>query len=206
MSLHTWLVFAAITLATSYTPGPNMLLSMSHGMQHGVHRAPATAIGLVAGLWVLMIISTAGFGAILAASENAFLVVKWCGVAYLAYLGLRTWRSPAPSFVATDGAPHIPVWRQTVQAFGVSLSNPKAIVYISALFPQFIDTRAPILSQFFILAITFSVIEFTMSVTTANGAGRLVPWLNRRGSGLINRISGGVLMGAAALLATVRRI
>ncbi len=209
MPFDTWLLFAALCAAASYTPGPNMLLSMTHGLIHGPRRTLATALGLLAGLWVLMSVSTAGFGAILAASETAFQAVKWCGVVYLAYLGWKVWKAPAADLNVSEDedSPTVPAWRLMVQAFGVSLSNPKAIVFFTALFPQFINAQQALLPQFLILATTFSLIEFSMIMSTASGAGRLAPWLSRNGRARhINRVSGGVMLTAAALLASVKRI
>jgi threonine/homoserine/homoserine lactone efflux protein len=210
MQIQTWLAFAMVTAVVSYTPGPNMLLSLSHGLLHGPRRTLATACGLLVGLWLLMAASTAGLGAILATSATAFQVVKWCGVAYLAWLGFRLWRSPSAgdALADRDDALRAATPRQmATQAFFVALSNPKAIIYFTALFPQFIDPSRPLLGQVLILATTFSLIEFCMIMSTATGAGRLAPWLSRGSRGRwINRASGSVLLAAAALLAAARRL
>jgi len=209
MPFHTWLAFAAVTLAVSYTPGPNMLLSISTGLSHGRRHILATAAGLLASMWVLMAASTVGLGAVLAASATAFQTVKWCGVLYLAWLGIKIWR--APSVIAgmaagrAGGAPDRR--RLALQAFGVGLSNPKAIIFFTALFPQFIDPSRPFLVQILALAATFTGIEFCMIMSTASGAGSLAPWLaGGDRARWINRVSGGVLVVAAALLASLRRV
>ncbi len=209
MPFHTWLAFAAVTLAVSYTPGPNMLLSIATGLSHGVRHTLATAGGLLLSMWVLMAASTAGLGAVLAASATAFLAVKWCGVLYLAWLGIKAWW--APSVIASMAAGRttdVPDHRRlALQAFGVGLSNPKAIVFFTALFPQFIDPARPFLPQILALAATFTAIEFCMIMSTASGAGSLAPWLARGDRARwINRLSGGVLVVAAVLLASVRRV
>jgi threonine/homoserine/homoserine lactone efflux protein len=208
VSIHAWLAFVALTGAVSYAPGPNMLLSISHGLLHGAQRTVATACGLLIGSWVLIAASTAGFGAVLAASATAFLVVKWCGVAYLAWLGVQLWRAPPAGLVLQDGVPTttVSLRRLAAQGFGVALSNPKAILYFTALFPQFVDAARPLLPQVLILAATFTMIEFCMIMTSACGAGRLAPWLAGGDRGLwINRASASVLLAAAGLLACVRR-
>ncbi len=206
-----WLLFVTTVFLLSATPGPNMLLALSHGMRFGARKAVATGIGTVLALTVLQVVSVTGLGALLAASETAFQVVKWCGVAYLMVLGIKTWRAePHIDLPADTGTTGTKVggnaWKLGSQAFLVCLSNPKAIVFLVALFPQFLDTSAPLVPQVVILAITFGVCEFIWIMAYAIGGGRLMPLLRRAGFGrLVNRLSGGMLIGAGALLAAVRR-
>lgn len=210
MSIQTWLLFVTTVFLLSATPGPNMLLALGHGIRFGARKAIATGIGTVAALTLLQVISVTGLGALLAASETAFRVVKWCGVAYLLYLGLRTWRAaPHVDLPAeeTGAIARTAAWRLGAQAFVVCLSNPKAIVFLVALFPQFLDPSQPLLPQVTILAITFGVSEFFWIMVYAVGGGRLVPVLSKTGHArLINRLSGGLLIGAGALLAAARRL
>lgn len=212
MTWQTWLLFVTTVFFLSGTPGPNMLLALSHGIRFGARKAVATGIGTVLALTLLQIISVTGLGALLAASETAFQVVKWCGVAYLLFIGVKTWRAQEPVNVSAAEAAHAeakatPAWKLGAQAFVVCFSNPKAIVFLVALFPQFIDTTAPLVPQVTILAITFAVCEFLWIMAYASGGGRLVPILKRAGFGrLVNRLSGGMLIGAGAVLAAVRRI
>lgn len=212
MTWQTWALFVTTVFFLSGTPGPNMLLALSHGIRYGARKAVATGIGTVLALTLLQIISVTGLGALLAASETAFMVVKWCGVAYLLFIGVKTWRAQEPIDVAEAEAAGIeikptPAWKLGAQAFVVCFSNPKAIVFLVALFPQFIDTTQPLVPQVTILAITFAVCEFLWIMAYATGGGRLVPVLKRAGFGrLVNRLSGGMLIGAGALLAAVRRI
>lgn len=210
MSIQTWLLFVTTVFLLSATPGPNMLLALGHGIRFGARKAIATGIGTVAALTLLQVVSVSGLGALLAASEAAFRVVKWCGVAYLLYLGLRTWRAE-PSVDVPDGAAGPAVrtaaWRLGVQAFVVCLSNPKAIVFLVALFPQFLDPSRPLVPQVTILAVTFGVCEFFWIMVYAMGGGRLIPVLRQTGHArLINRLSGGLLIGAGAVLAAARRL
>lgn len=213
MDWQTWVLFVTTVFFLSATPGPNMLLALSHGIRFGPRKAVATGIGTIAALMILMVVSVTGLGALLAASETAFSVVKWCGVAYLLFLGVRTWR--APGIVETseaentlgDGVKPLAAWKLAGQAFLVCFSNPKAIVFFVALFPQFLDTQQPLLGQVAILSVTFAICEFLWIMTYATGGGRLVPLLKRAGFGrLVNRLSGGMLIGAGALLAVARRL
>ncbi|WP_404385586.1 LysE family translocator [Caenispirillum salinarum] len=213
MDWQTWVLFVTTVFFLSATPGPNMLLALSHGIRFGPRKAVATGIGTIAALMILMVVSVTGLGALLAASETAFSVVKWCGVAYLLFLGVKTWRAPGmvdtSEAEAADGVPPKPMaaWKLGAQAFLVCFSNPKAIVFFVALFPQFLETAQPLTGQVAILAVTFAVCEFLWIMTYATGGGRLVPLLKRAGFGrLVNRLSGGMLIGAGALLAVARRM
>lgn len=155
MEWQTWFLFVTTVFFLSATPGPNMLLALSHGIRFGPRKAVATGVGTIAALMILMMVSVTGLGALLAASETAFSVVKWCGVAYLLFLGVKTWRAPGPvdaSDVETEGtggmAPKpTAAWRLGMQAFVVCFSNPKAIVFFVALFPQFLETQQPLAPQ-----------------------------------------------------------
>ncbi|EKV27557.1 putative homoserine/homoserine lactone efflux protein [Caenispirillum salinarum AK4] len=213
MDWHTWVLFVTTVFFLSATPGPNMLLALSHGIRFGPRKAVATGIGTIAALMILMVVSVTGLGALLAASETAFSIVKWCGVAYLLFLGVKTWRAPglvdtSEAEAAGEAAPKpTAAWKLGAQAFLVCFSNPKAIVFFVALFPQFLETAQPLAGQVAILAVTFAVCEFLWIMTYATGGGRLVPLLKRAGFGrLVNRLSGGMLIGAGALLAVARRM
>jgi len=209
MSFQTWAAFALLFLVLSYTPGPNMLLAASHGMLFGPKRTMATAIGLIAGLWVWIGVSAAGVGAVLAASPQAFEAVRWAGSAYMAWLGYRALRAPAMELEGSeDGEPQgSSISQRLFQGLAVSLSNPKAIVVFTAVLPQFVDQARPLLPQVGDEIATITVLEFSMIMTSASLAGRLVPWLRRSGRTIwINRISGSVLIIAATLLAGIAHL
>ena len=223
MDLSTWLVYLAAAIGLSLTPGPNGLLALSHGMRFGLGRATWTALGGVAGFMVLVAASLAGLGALLATSEQAFLVAKWLGAAYLIYLGIRTWRAPPPRVdldtdtvaAATTGAdssapclsapcpspPRPPLSsprRCFIEGFLVAVSNPKALIFFAAFLPQFMVPGLSFLTQFLVLGGTFAVVELIYEVLIAGTAERIAPWLGRHGR-VFNRITGAtfVLIGGA---------
>lgn len=209
MSFHTWAAFALLFLVLSYTPGPNMLLAASHGMLFGPKRTVATAAGLIGGLWVWIGVSAAGVGAVLSASPRAFDIVRWAGAVYMAWLGYKALTAPPMDLV--DGEPGeaagATFWKRVAQGLAVSLSNPKAIVVFTAVLPQFLDGNRPLLPQVGHEIATITVLEFSMIMSSASLAGRLVPWLKRSGrTQWINRISGGVLVVAAVLLAGIAHL
>ncbi|HYD99564.1 MAG TPA: LysE family transporter [Alphaproteobacteria bacterium] len=205
MSLQWWLVFLTTVFFLSMTPGPNMLLALSHGMAYGARRAVLTGAGTVLALLILMLVSAAGMGALLQTSELAFQALKWAGAAYLVWLGVKCWMAP-PSQVEAKAADRLTPGRQFAQAFLVAMSNPKAIVFFGALFPQFLDPNLPFGPQLLVLTTTTMICEFLWIMIYGGGGARLAPMLARLGEGrLLNRMTGALLIGAAALLAGARR-
>lgn len=210
MSWHTLGLFLITSFILSATPGPNMLLAMSLGLRFGVRRAAWGGFGMVAALTALATASVLGLGALLAASEPAFLTVKWLGVAYLMWLGWTTWRAPVAAVRSRDAAPAGEVGsavRLFVRGALVAFSNPKALVFMAALFPQFIEPDRPLLPQVSALVMILVVVEFGWILTYAAGghtiAARLSSTSAVRG---LNRLSGGLMIGAGGLLALARQI
>ena len=134
MSLQLWLAYVAAVFVISGTPGPNMLLALTHGIHHGLRGSVSTMLGLLSGLALILSISLAGLGAVLLASSVVFEVLKYLGAAYLIYLGVRTWRRPQQD-LETGQRRDV---RQAGQRFRigvfVSLSNPKAILFFGSLY------------------------------------------------------------------------
>ena len=208
MSLQTWWLFVAMTFVVSATPGPNMLLVMSSSARFGFRAAVATMAGCMTALLAMMSISAAGLGALLQAFPSVFDALRWAGAAYLVYLGVKSWRSPAHGPGAqTAGSAEPPrnggaLFRQGML---VACSNPKAILFAAAFLPQFIHPQLPKLPQFAILLATFSVIEISWYVVYAASGQRLAGYL--RNSGVLkafNRITGSVFIGFALAMAAVR--
>ena len=103
MSMNLWLAYVAAVFVVSGTPGPNMLLSLTHGIHHGLTRTFSTMLGLLTGLAIILSISIGGLGAVLVASAKAFQVIKYIGAVYLIYLGVKVWRSAADTGIVTEG-------------------------------------------------------------------------------------------------------
>ena len=218
MTLSTLWLFIAMTFFISATPGPNMLLIMSISARHGVRASVMAMLGCMTALLAMMSLSAAGLGAVLHTSPQVFEALRLAGAAYLAYLGVKVWRAPVENDHATaveGDAPAGPVPQAVVpvvnsaaiyrQAFLVAASNPKAILFAAAFFPQFIHPDAPQLPQFAILLLTFTVIEVAWYFVYAVSGQRLAHYLQRASMmRLFNRITGGVFVGFAALMATAR--
>ena len=206
MPLNLWLAYTAAVFIISGTPGPNMLLSMTHGIHHGLVRTFSTMLGLLAGLAVMFSISLGGLGAVLLTSAYAFEVIKYIGAAYLIYLGVKTWLA-ADEKITTEGRPDAAsAWTRFRIGILVSLSNPKAILFAVAFFPQFLDRHEPVAPQAAILLLTFLVIETSWMMVYAGGGARLARWLRKgRRMRWFNRAAGGAFVSAGVLLGSFRR-
>jgi threonine/homoserine/homoserine lactone efflux protein len=208
MNLHTWWLFVAMAFVVSATPGPNMLLVMSHSARFGWRAAMATMCGCMTSLLTMMCISAAGMGALLHAFPTVFDAMRLAGAAYLAYLGVQGWRSAVPPDADVSGPAVLesrPASQLYRQGLLVAASNPKAILFAAAFFPQFLDPASAKLPQFAILLSTFAVIEVSWYLVYAVSGHKLSHYLRQaRVMRAFNRVTGGVFIGFAALMATVR--
>ncbi len=213
MSLHTWWLFLATVFVVCAIPGPNMLLVMTHGAQHGLRRSGATMAGCLCAMVAMFAVSAAGLGVFLEAWPAMFNALRLTGAAYLIYLGVKAWRTSADETVAAnvhaDAAK--PARLRSAgsmfrNGFFVAGSNPKAILFAAALLPQFIDASRPTLPQFGLLVATFAVIEVSWYLAYAGFGTRIGARLRSRGvARAFNRLTGGVFVGFGAMMALVRR-
>lgn len=207
MALETWFAFFIACWLISLSPGAGAVASMSCGMQYGFWRGYWNAIGLQLGLALQIAIVAAGVGAILATSALAFSLIKWFGVAYLAWLALRQWQA-VPGDMAEESASR-PGGRPlalVVRGFLVNASNPKAVVFMLAVLPQFIDPRQPLLEQYLIMGATMILVDLVVMAGYTGLAARVLRLLRTpRQQRLMNRSFAALFAGAAALLASVRR-
>ena len=207
MALDTWLAFFVACWVISLSPGAGAIASMSSGLQYGFWRGYWNALGLQIGLALQIAIVAAGVGAILSASALAFSLIKWFGVAYLVWLAIAQWRA-LPSDLAT-GAAERPIGRPltlVLRGFLVNASNPKAVVFMLAVLPQFIHPQEPLVPQYLIMGVTMIVVDLIVMAGYTGLASRVLRALRTpRQQRLMNRTFAGLFVGAAALLATVRR-
>ncbi|MDZ7861917.1 LysE family translocator [Acidovorax sp.] len=210
MTLSTYLLYLAAVALLVLSPGPTMLMCMTTALQHGPRRAMAAAGGSVTAVLGTMLLSALGLGALLAASETAFWILKAAGAAYLIWLGIKTFRSQGSVFdqmpEGATAAPAVSARRLFVQGLIVGGSNPKAILFFTAFFPQFLNPALSFAPQFAVLAATFVAFEFTVLTLCALGVARLAPVL-RSGNRMrwFNRISGGLFTLMGSLLLATRR-
>ena len=207
MLLSTWITFVVAGMIIAVSPGSGAVLSMSHGLAYGVRKASATVIGLQLGLLLILAIAGAGVGSLLLASEVAFSVVKTIGALYLIYLGASQWRAaPGPPIDAAAPASHPAFGRRVLTGFLTNATNPKGIIFMVAVLPQFISQRAPLLPQLLILGATMVGIDLVVMHGYALLAASMQRWLrDARAVKKQNRFFGGVLMFMGGALFFIKR-
>jgi len=208
MTLSTWLLYVAAVLVLTMSPGPSVLMCISTSVNLGARKALVVSLGSTSAIVCIMALSMLGLGAVLAASETLFGVLKWAGAAYLAYLGIRSLLSRSTE-IAVEGqqsASQASNRQVFGQGFLVGASNPKALLFFGALFPQFIDPTAPQAPQLLVLGLTFVFFELLWLGIYALSAAKAKRWLGQpRRARLFNRATGVVFLAAAGLLASSRR-
>ncbi|VWX62835.1 Amino acid transporter [Burkholderiales bacterium 8X] len=210
VSFATLLLFALVALVAIATPGPTVLLALANGSRFGVRRALPGMVGAVASDFVLVAAAALGLGAVLAASEFWFSVVKWVGAAYLAWLGFRLLRSEGALDLAGAGAQGAPqaggsARRIFAKSFLVAVTNPKGYLFVSALMPQFVDPSSPQWPQYLVIGLVFAALDFGVMLTYAVIGARAVKLLRRRAVLWLDRCCGAALLALAASLAVYRR-
>jgi homoserine/homoserine lactone efflux protein len=207
MSFATWLTLFAACWAISLSPGAGAVAAMSAGLSHGFRRGYFMTFGLILGILTQVLFVSAGLGALIAASETAFAVIKWVGVAYLVWLGAQQWRAPAKPLAAVDEGAVLATRRQLVlRGWGVNAVNPKGTVFLLAVVPQFIDLNAPLAPQYLIIGATLGFTDLVvMGGYTALAARVLAALKSAQHIRMLNRVFGTLFIAAGLLLASVRR-
>ena len=201
MAMKTWWLYVTAVFLIAAIPGPNMLHVMVQSIHHGPRRALFSMAGLMSAVLLCLLASAAGLGALLKAAPMVYDVLRYAGVAYLVWLGIKAWRAPVGDGAAAD--PHTRRSARALYATGLAtgLSNPKLIIFAAALFPQFIDVHRPFWGQLGILVASFVVIEGFWYAVYALGGRSLAAWLapaNRRK--LFNRATGVIFIGFGGAL------
>lgn len=199
MDFNTWLIYLLAAIGLSLSPGPNGLLALTHGALHGRRKALYTIFGGAFGFVAVIALSMFGIGALLKASLTWLTVLKWIGGAYLVWLGIQIWRSPAIGIDVGGAVKPRAGWSLFRQGALSALTNPKALLFFAAFLPQFIDPARSLVVQFVVMAGTFAVIEIATELFIASMAHRLNPWLRRVGR-RFNQACGGVFVAIGLVL------
>jgi homoserine/homoserine lactone efflux protein len=207
VELSVWLPFFAAAWAISLSPGAGAVAAMSAGLNHGVRRGHFVALGLSLGLLTQTVVVSVGLGALIATSSLAFALVKWGGVAYLVWLGIKQWRAPAQPLLASaaDGAL---VRRRSLVLRGwlVNAANPKGTIFLLAVVPQFLDLARPMFGQYAVIAATLTVTEGVVMAGYAVLAARVLRLLkSERQIRALNRLFGSLFVAAGVLLASFKK-
>ena len=201
MTPSTYLAFMAATVLLALFPGPNMALIVANSVRHGTRAGLLTLCGTTSAMAVQLALVGVGMTTLLATMSVWFDALRWLGAAYLVWIGVASWRSPAPRVDAVPAAQTA----RTLWARGllVSLTNPKLLLFFGAFFPQFIHRDAPAVPQVVWLSVTFVVVAAAVDSCWALLAARMRRIILSRGR-LLNRISGGLLVGTGVGLAFAR--
>lgn len=200
------LLFAMLAAVNIVTPGPGVMLTLTNAIRHPLKDALAGILGVASGTFLVAALSVIGVGAVLLASSFAFAVMKYAGAAYLIYLGIKLWRAPPRAFVEMPTT-RASLTRRFVEGFVLQVSNPNAILFFLALFPQFIDQTVHGLERAAALVAGYAAMVVAIHSLYAGAARQTRLLLRSAGGGrLINRIGGTafILSGLALAAASPR--
>lgn len=197
MTWETYLLYLAVLAAFFATPpDTSQLLIVSNALRHGLRRSLATVAGDLSANSLQMTAAAFGLTALIATGADALWWIKWAGVVYLGWIGLKLLLSPA----APSDMPSVSRGHLFRQGFLTSMANPYAVVFFGALFPQFITPDAPILPQLLILGVTYLVVDGITLVLWGWGAVHSLGRVRALSGRALNRVSGALMIGAAVLL------
>ena len=208
MNYDSWILFASIAFMATITPGPAILLVTTHSVTFGTRLSIATMLGNVSGLFIMSLLSVMGLSAVILHSAPIFFLVKMAGAAYLVYLGIKLWRhgfglEELRTARREAVQPRPRITKLYANGLFVALSNPKAIAFTTALFPQFILPEQPMALQFTILIVTFMFLSFVclfvyayMAAETKSRSAR-IKW-----PGGMSKVFGGAFIGSGLFLAS----
>jgi len=206
MTWQIWLLFVITEAVLSMTPGPAVLYVLSQAIRRGAEKSVWASGGILAANAMYFALSATSLGAVIVASYKLFFFIKWIGAAYLVYLGIA-------SFLGTTSIIALPESngdsrsgpRILRDGFFLQAANPKALLFFTAILPQFIDARHNVVFQVLVLGVSSIVVEFVILFVYGQLAGRaLAAARNPRFEKLTNRVAGSLLIGAGVGLARLR--
>ena len=209
MSFEFWFILTATVFAVSIIPGPSMIIALYDGVRFGWKRAIVTASGNALASCLQALVSVMGLGIIIAQSGALFLVIKYIGALYLLYLGLSLWRSPAQHLAnaSTDDATQQKSSKRLFfNGFIIAAGNPKAVIFFTALFPQFIEIGGSGIVQAAGMVAVVGIVAFSCAMIYAIGGAylrdtMLVPARLK----LFNKVTGGMFIGGGVSLIVMDR-
>lgn len=207
LSLDSLMIFMVTTVVVVLSPGPAVIAVTTEAASNGFHRAVWVILGIAVANVIFFILSATGIAALLLSSHFIFLVVKWVGVTYLLYLGIKVMFSPSASLALSgQKRKNAHGHKMFLRGFVLEIANPKALLYFSALLPQFIDTKSAIVPQM----VAFCLITFILDLACYSlyayaGSRTRVLSASPTAIKVVNRISGGMLMVVGVRMATLER-
>jgi threonine/homoserine/homoserine lactone efflux protein len=206
MNLTLWFSFIGTVILIGITPGPSVLLATANSMNHGAKKTVGTILGDLSANTLQIILSAFGLATIVVSSGEIFSVIKWIGVGYLIYMGIKKITSKPKPGDFKDSNSKKSFLKLYTEGFLMSASNPKAIVFFAALFPLFIDQNLAFIPQVIILGLTYLAIDGICLLTYVKFASKLKKYLeNKEKIHLQNKIIGSLLIFSGLMLSLVRR-
>lgn len=206
MSYQVWFAYMLACWVISISPGAGAIASMSSGLNYGFRHGYWNAIGLQLALLVQIAIVAAGVGVLFATTPMAFLAVKWFGVCYLLYLAYVQWTAKTQSIDIPTEQPTKSIPKLILYGFVVNISNPKAIVFLLAVLPQFLDLSKPQWIQYVIMAITMITIDLIVMAGYTGLAAKVLRLLKSpKQQKYMNRTFAVLFSCAAGLLSLVHQ-
>ncbi|AZC08546.1 MULTISPECIES: LysE family transporter [Acinetobacter] len=206
MSLQVWFAYMLACWVISISPGAGAIASMSSGLNYGFRHGYWNAIGLQIALLIQIMIVAAGVGVLFATTPLAFQAVKWFGVAYLLYLAYLQWTAPVKDIEIQHEKKDKTVSALLLNGFVVNISNPKAIVFLLAVLPQFLDLNKPQWIQYLIMAVTMVTIDLIVMAGYTGLASKVLRLLRSpKQQKYLNRGFAVMFSCAALLLSTVHQ-
>jgi threonine/homoserine/homoserine lactone efflux protein len=193
------LALVGATLVLVAIPGPNVALIVANSIRFGVGMGTITVFGTTLGVALQLLLVVLGMAAIIEFMANALTWIRWAGVLYLVWLGIRTWRTPADDLSKIIAAPVV-FWRACL----VAAANPKTLLFNAAFIPQFAASEGNAAAQLALVAVVFLAVLLLGDVLWALLAGSARKLLDRQ-QAVRNKITGGFLVAAGIGLALARR-
>lgn len=204
MTFEWWFAYLLTSIILSLSPGSGAINTMTTSISHGYRGAAASIAGLQTGLGIHIVLVGVGLGTLFSRSVLAFEVLKWAGAAYLIWLGIQQWRAAGAIDLNTLAHTQSRT-RLFKRAVFVNLTNPKSIVFLAALFPQFTAPNEPQVMQYVVLGVTTIVVDIIVMIGYATLAQRIAAWIKGpRQLKALNRVFGSLFMLVGALLASAR--
>lgn len=207
IDLSLWLSFVGTVLLLVLTPGPSVLLAVANGMKYGTRKTMGTILGDLSANLIQMTLAAAGLATLITSTGSLFQWIKYAGVAYLVYMGIKKLRAKPGSTISKEQIAGRGFLQLYAEGFLMSAANPKAIVFFAALFPLFLNPATALIPQMLVLGVTFLLLDGSTLWLYARFATRLKSYLeNKRQQQLQNKIVGSLLILSGLLLSRVKVI
>lgn len=166
MDLYYWIIFTATVLGVSLIPGPSTFIAFAHGAANGSGQATFTALGNATASMLQAVAASAGLGIAITSSGMLFLIIKYAGAIYLIHVGIQIWRTAAQqvSLGASAGTSSHSPKSMFIGGFTVAISNPKAIAFFTALFPQFLSPAGNSTAQLATMVMVVAICAFCVAL------------------------------------------